>query len=124
MSMAQFKVFKQWRGVGNDEYDIFHRDTRRELMQCGVANENEIQEVWSVMQSRPPRGDEKPEDAFTVIADCYSRKDANGIAALLNGESALSRISAAWKEFKDKYERMGFGMGEEIVKLDVVIKGR
>lgn len=75
--MKRFKVISQWRGVGVYEFDIFHRDTKKSLHKAGTLIEPE--KLYCVIEAAP-KGQ--------IVADCYTRVDANRIARALNKEAA------------------------------------
>lgn len=70
--MAKYIVAKQWRAVGACEYDVFHRDTKREAEAEDIVGEPT--EVWAVLEVAPAK----------VVADCYTRADAKLVATALN----------------------------------------
>lgn len=83
-----YKAVKQWRGIDSEGH-VFYRDTKREITRREDIVGEPV-EVFAVVFGVP--GDE------TVIADCYSRKNANEVRDALNAAPVLKACVADFVE--------------------------
>ena len=88
--MKKYYVNKCWRAVGAPDYDIFHRDTKREILAEEILGEPE--EVYSVLIHSGR--DATEDDPHVVVADCYCRADANKVRDALNLQQMMAGVSA------------------------------
>ena len=68
----RFKVVTQWRGVGDEAYDVVHRDIKRELPRLGIVGEPV--RIYAVLEV----------EVDCVIADCYRKEAAQAVCNALN----------------------------------------
>lgn len=81
--MKKYRIKKQWRAVGACEFDVFFRDTKRELAEIDIAGHPE--EVYAVIHG----GSNWTTDG-QVVADCYSRAHAVLVRDALNARGKYS----------------------------------
>ena len=73
--MKKYYVQKCWRAIGACEFDVFHRDTKRQLTEIDTVGAPEG--IFAVIDR----------ERYVVIADCYCRADANKVRDALNRAS-------------------------------------
>jgi hypothetical protein len=88
--MKKYYIKKNWRAVGDAEYDVFHRDTLREVKKLGTVGTPE--EVYAVIAHTGRKCTEA--DPHKVIADCYTRADAVIVRDALNGKAHVKMYDA------------------------------